>query len=91
MRIFGFRLAYGSWKMICSLLRSLRMRSLDSVPMSSPRYSTWPALQSSRRSTVRPIVLLPEPDSPTRPSVSPRRIANDTPSTARTGLSLDPK
>ena len=26
MRIFGFRLAYGSWKMICSLLRSLRMR-----------------------------------------------------------------
>ncbi len=31
-RIFGFRLAYGSWKIICSLLRSVRMRlPLDSA------------------------------------------------------------
>src|SRR5687768_1072473 len=33
----------------------------------------------------RPRVDFPQPDSPTRPSVSPRLIANETPSTARTG------
>jgi len=48
-------------------------------------------VRSIRRSTVRPIVLLPEPDSPTKPSVSPVRIANETSSTARTGRSGLPK
>ena len=32
----------------------------------------------------RPVVVLPQPDSPTRPSVSPRRIEKLTPSTACT-------
>src|SRR5476651_1426519 len=32
----------------------------------------------------RPTVVLPQPDSPTSPSVSPWLSANDTPSTART-------
>ena len=32
----------------------------------------------------RPVVVLPQPDSPTSPSVSPRRIVKLTPSTART-------
>src|SRR3990167_7341014 len=32
----------------------------------------------------RPTVVLPQPDSPTRPIVSPRTSASDTPSTART-------
>src|SRR5271169_5211436 len=36
------------------------------------------------RSTARPSVLLPEPDSPTRPSTSCRAIEKDTSSTART-------
>ena len=36
------------------------------------------------RTIARPVVLLPQPDSPTRPSVSPRRIVIDTSSTART-------
>jgi hypothetical protein len=31
------------------------------------------------------VVVLPDPDSPTRPMVSPRRKSNDTPSTARSG------
>src|SRR5580692_2884494 len=31
------------------------------------------------------MVVLPDPDSPTRPSVSPRPISNVTPSTARNG------
>src|ERR671922_1155917 len=36
----------------------------------------------------RPVVDLPQPDSPTSPSVSPRRIENETPSTARTAPTL---
>ncbi len=36
------------------------------------------------RTMARPMVVLPDPDSPTRPSVSPRSIVNETPSTART-------
>ena len=37
-----------------------------------------------RPMTVRLVTLLPEPDSPTMPSVSPRSTANETPSTALT-------
>src|SRR5699024_10394716 len=36
-------------------------------------------------SRVRPTVVLPQPDSPTRPRVSPGRIANETLSTALSG------
>ena len=35
---------------------------------------------------MRPVVDFPEPDSPTRPSVSPLRIDSDTPSTAWTAV-----
>ena len=31
-----------------------------------------------------PVIVLPDPDSPTRPTVSPAATANDTPSTGRT-------
>src|SRR6185503_18402421 len=48
-----------------------------------------PAVGSIKRSRQRPTVDLPQPDSPTRPSVSPAKISNDTPSTART-TSTDP-
>ena len=34
------------------------------------------------RTTARPVVVLPDPDSPTSPSVSPARMENDTSSTA---------
>ena len=50
-----------------------------------------PAVGSISFSTERPIVLLPEPDSPTRPSTSPGAISKLTSSTARTGRSLGPK
>src|SRR5947207_5344551 len=43
-----------------------------------------PAVGSIRRNTVRPTVDLPQPDSPTRPSVSPASIVKLTPSTANT-------
>src|SRR3954447_2559306 len=42
------------------------------------------AASGNSPSTPRPSVDLPHPDSPTRPSVSPRLMSNDTPSTART-------
>ena len=43
-----------------------------------------PAVGATRRMIARPVVDLPQPDSPTRPSVSPRFMVNETPSTART-------
>src|SRR4051794_19218400 len=53
----------------------------------------WPAVGSIRRRMARPTVDLPQPDSPTRPSVSPSPIAKLTPSTAntRSGLTRNPR
>src|SRR5262245_41989286 len=52
--------------------------------MSSPSKRTSPEVMSIILSTARPVVLLPHPDSPTRPRVSPRRTSNEMPSTAFT-------
>ncbi|MEY9756203.1 hypothetical protein ABIE73_003598 [Bradyrhizobium yuanmingense] len=52
--------------------------------MSSPSRRIWPEVGSTSRSTLRATVDLPQPDSPTRPSVSPVPSANETPSTACT-------
>ena len=43
--------------------------------MSVPSKLIVPAVGSMRRRSSRPTVVLPQPDSPTRPSVSPRRIS----------------
>ena len=40
--------------------------------MSRPSKTILPAVGSTRRTTARPVVVLPQPDSPTRPTVSPR-------------------
>ena len=73
-----------SWKMICMSRRfafsSRRERCVRSVPSKK----TWPPVGSISRRIVRPSVDLPQPDSPTSPSVSPRRTARSTPSTAWT-------
>ena len=45
---------------------------------------TSPLVAGKSRSTTRPAVVFPEPDSPTSPSVSPRRIEKSMPSTAFT-------
>src|SRR5213594_4076042 len=45
---------------------------------------TSPSVGSMSRSRSRPNVVLPQPDSPTSATVSPRRITRSTPSTART-------
>src|SRR6516164_410345 len=52
--------------------------------MSFPEIRILPAVGSIKRVTVRPTVVLPQPDSPTRPSVSPGLIVKLTPSTANT-------
>src|SRR5450755_55103 len=63
----------------------------DNGARSAPSNHTSPAVGSISFSTERPIVLLPEPDSPTRPSTSPLAISKLTSSTARTGRSPWPK
>ena len=57
--------------------------------MSAPPNSMAPLVASSSLRMVRPTVVLPQPDSPTRPSVSPAAIVNETSSTAFTIAFLD--
>ena len=52
-------------------------------PSGLPRYRTWPEVGCTRPSSVRASVVLPQPDSPTRATISPGRISRSTPSTAR--------
>src|SRR2546427_5048278 len=82
--IRGLSDAYGSWKMICISLRSARSERLSSVVTFCAPNQTSPDVGSMSRRIERPVVDLPQPDSPTRPSVSPGRISNDTSSTACT-------
>ena len=56
--------------------------------MSWPSSSTAPELGCSSATTTRPIVVLPQPDSPTRPNVSPAVTVNETLDTACTAATL---
>ena len=67
----GLSEANGSWKMICMLRRMARRLLLSRPSTSWPSKLISPSLGSIRRSTQRPVVDLPQPDSPTSPSVSP--------------------
>src|SRR3954447_3495198 len=82
--IRGFREAYGSWKMIWTS----RRYCLSARPpiLASPRSlrRTEPPVGFSSATSNFETVDLPQPDSPTSPSVSPRRSVRFTPSTART-------
>src|SRR4051794_234354 len=88
-RYIGWRHANGSWKTIAiSLPRPLRSSSGGSVSRSRPLNSTSPEITVRARLS-RPMIarfetLLPEPDSPTMPRVSPRDSVNDTSETAWT-------
>ena len=66
----------------------LRRKAFSSAPFlantSSPSKKVVPPVNGVRRRIVRPMVVLPQPDSPTRPSVSPWRTVKLTPSTAFT-------
>src|SRR4051794_10859725 len=87
MRIKGFSRVSGSWKIIPSSRPRSAYDALGlSEKMSRPRKSTSPSLLApSGRSPIRPrpSVDFPQPDSPTRPSVSPGARSKLTPSTAR--------
>ena len=88
----------GSWKiMAISLPRISRIRSplASSAAMStggrpSRRSNRMrpltmrPVRRGSSRNTENAVTLLPQPDSPTTPSVLPAGTSSDTPSTART-------
>ena len=68
----GFSDAYGSWNTIWNR-RRIRDSSLPFVLVSDwPSKRTSPAVGGMRSSSIRPVVDLPQPDSPTRPRVSPR-------------------
>ncbi len=62
----------------------LAHRVVGKRPRSRPSKWTLPDVGSSRRSTSRPVVDLPQPDSPTSASVSPASTSKLTPSTACT-------
>ena len=81
----GFRLAYGSWKIICMRRRSVcASADLNVAAVSTPSKRTRPRVGAYRPTSSRATVLLPQPDSPTSASVLPRSMAKLTPSTACT-------
>src|SRR5258706_8066191 len=82
--IRGLSDAYGSWKIICMRRRILRICSPPSFVSSVPSNFTSPAVGLYSWRIARPVVDLPQPDSPTRPRVSPRSTKKSIPSTART-------
>src|SRR2546428_11739558 len=71
-----------------SLPRISRTSSSDIVTMSSPRKRIWPLTirpgSCTRRRIDSAVTLLPQPDSPPMPSVSPGKRSKLTPSTACT-------
>ena len=79
----GLSEAKGSWKIICTRLRNARKASPRACVTSVPSMRITPALGSIRRKISLPTVDFPQPDSPTRQSVSPRASVKLTPSTAR--------
>src|SRR5437870_4692534 len=79
----------GSWKIIEILLpRMWRSSSCGIFSRSCPWNRACPSIRAfllrMRPIRVRKVTLLPEPDSPTTPSVSPGETVNETPSTALT-------
>ncbi len=81
----GLRLSVGSWNTIWMLLRSgSRAKALGRMPpISSPSNMMRPEVWSSSRITIIEVVDLPQPDSPTRPTLSPCPTLKLMPSTAR--------
>ena len=74
----GFSDEYGSWKIGCTRWRNdLQLLALE-AGMSWPSNRMRPLVGSITFSSMRAVVVLPEPDSPTIATVSPRGTANDT-------------
>ena len=90
MVITGLSEVIGSWKIIeISLPRMPRMVASSTATRSTPSRRIEPPTMrpggsATRRIRDSAVTLLPQPDSPTMASVSPRWSENDTPSTAFT-------
>ena len=85
----GFNDDVGCWKIMASCWpRIERIWSARSLSRSRPSNVTVPASirpgGGTRRMIDSEVTLLPQPDSPTRPMISPRSTLNEMPSTART-------
>src|SRR5437773_2132987 len=80
----GLSEANGSWKTICIERRCGRSSVLPRWVMSRPLRRMLPLVGSTSRRMLRATVDLPQPDSPTSPSVSPMPSVKLTPSTACT-------
>ncbi len=78
----GFSDPNGSWKTICIFARRRRSSGALSAVTSTDPNLIVPAVGSTSRRTVRPRVVFPQPDSPTRLKMSPLRTSKSTPSTA---------
>jgi hypothetical protein len=74
----------GSWKIICTCVRAARRSARDSAVRSVPSNTTEPLVGGVICMIARPVVDLPQPDSPTIPSVSPRSTSKLMPATALT-------
>ena len=88
-RYMGCRHANGSWKIIAtSLPRTSRSSAGVAFSRSRPCSRISPLMRErfafSSPRIARLVTLLPEPDSPTMPSVSPRSSVNERPDTALT-------
>ena len=83
----GLMPARGSWKTMPALVRRSARSSPTGAPSTSwPSSRTEPAVDAPRGCspiTERAVRDLPEPDSPTRPTVSPSATESDTPSRSR--------
>ncbi len=67
----GFSDEIGSWKIIFIAVRVRRSSAPDSFDMSRPANTTWPDFGGGNCMMALPVVDFPQPDSPTRPRVSP--------------------
>ncbi len=89
----GFSEVTGSWKIIAmSRPRTRRTSRSGKASRSRPMNSTLPVtvellIMRTRPRMASALMLLPQPDSPTRPTVSPGAMAKLTPSTAWTSPS----
>src|SRR6188508_145286 len=80
----GSRLVYGSWNTSCISCERARRSWFDFAGWvrSRPPNAIVPAVGRSSPTSIRAIVVLPEPDSPTIARLPPSATSNDTPSTA---------
>ncbi len=88
MRCTGLSALAGSWKISATRPPRMRHRSRGAIPISScPSNRTEPetiAPPSNSAKAASQVIDLPQPLSPTTPSVSPRRTVRSTPCSART-------